>query len=421
MNSLLLIQGGRVVDPGTRTNRVQDILIQDGVIKTVGGRIGMVPETAERVDARGMIVCPGLIDMHVHLREPGREDEETVQSGCRAAAAGGFTGVACMPNTAPPVDNQETVKFILKQAEGQPARVWPVAAITKGRQGTELAEIGDLVDAGAVAVSDDGDWVADGNLLRRALEYSRLFDIPVISHCEDKLLAAHGSMHEGAVSTALGLKGIPRLAEETAVARDLALAAFTGGRLHLAHISTAGAVQLVREAKKKGLAVTAETAPHYFCLDDERVRTFDANYKMNPPLRTATDIREIKRGLADGTIDCIASDHAPHAPEEKETEFDAAPFGITGLETCLSLCLQELVVPKVLSLTQLIDKLSYRPAAILNLKKGMIKPGARADLTIFDPRKTWTVSRDTLESKSLNTPFLGQTLTGRSFRTIPAR
>jgi dihydroorotase len=253
--------------------------------------------------------------------------------------------------------------------------------------------------------------------MRRALEYTKLFRIPVISHCEDKTFISKGGMNEGAVSTALGIKGIPRLAEDTAVARDLAIAAFTGGRLHIAHVSTSGAVQLIREAKKQGIKVTAETAPHYFCLDDSRVRTFNTSYKMNPPLRTKKDIKEIKRGLADGTIDCIASDHAPHAPEEKETEFDQAPNGITGLETMFSLCLKGLV-PRVLSLPQLVDKLTYRPAAILNINKEKVRPGARADLAIIDLKKKWTVDRASLQSKCLNTPWLGQTLTGRPIRTI---
>jgi dihydroorotase len=406
------------VDPGTHTNKVQDILIQDGVIKKVTGRITPVPDRVEVIDAQGLIVCPGLLDMHVHLREPGREDEETIESGCRAAAAGGITGVACMPNTEPVTDNQEGVKFILKRAEGQAARVYPIGAITKKRQGKELAEIGDMVEAGAVAVSDDGDWIADGTLMRRALEYTRIFRIPVISHCEDKTFVPRGCMNEGKVSTTLGLPGMSRLAEDTAVARDIAIAAFTQGRLHIAHVSTAGAVKLIREAKKQGVAVTAESAPHYFCLDDSMVRSFNTSYKMNPPLRTREDIREIKKGLADGTIDCIVSDHAPHAPEEKETEFDAAPFGITGLETLVSLCLQELVAKKVLTLAQLVDKLTYQPARVLNIKKDKIIPGATADLALIDPRKKWTVSRDTTASKCLNTPYLGKTLTGRAVRTF---
>jgi dihydroorotase len=325
-----------------------------------------------------------------------------------------------MPNTAPAIDNQEVVQFIRRRAAGLPVTVYPVGTISKGRKGQELSEFGDLTAAGAVAVSDDGDWVHDGNLMRRALEYARMFKIPVISHCEDETYAAHGCMNEGAVSTVLGMRAIPRIAEETAVARDIAIAAFTGGRLHIAHISTAEAVAAVRAAKARGVSVTAETAPHYLCLDEELVRSFDTNFKMNPPLRTQADIAAVKEGLRDGTIDCIATDHAPHASEEKDVEFDQAPFGIIGLETALPVCLRELVDPGLLTLAQLIDKLSYAPARILNVPKPGIRAGQRADITIFDPARTWTVTPESLQSRSKNSPFLGASMTGKVIGIVTA-
>jgi dihydroorotase len=351
----LVIAGGRVIDPETKMDRVTDVFIRDGVITKVEKAKGKI-KAKEIIDATGKIVAPGLIDMHTHLREPGREDEETIYTGSCAAVAGGFASVCCMPNTQPPIDNQETVKFVYQKAKEAKCKIYCIGCITKGRKGEELTEINDLVQAGAVAISDDGKPVSNSQVLRNALEYSRMFDLPVISHCEDLNLAANGVMHEGFASTNLGMCGIPAVAEETMVARDIALAEFTGARIHIAHVSTEGSVDLIRQAKKREVKVTCEATPHHFTLTDEIIRTFDTNAKVNPPLRTKRDVEAVKRGLRDGTIDCIATDHAPHSIEEKEVEFDFAPPGLVGSETALGLVITELVSKRILSWTQAIAK-----------------------------------------------------------------
>ena len=416
-SKVLLIKSGRLIDPESGRDETADLLIRSGKIASVGKRIRK-PEGAEVLDAKGLVVTPGLVDMHVHLREPGREDEETILSGAQAAAAGGFTAVACMPNTEPAIDTQETVRFVRQQAEGVPARVYPIGAVTRGRRGEELTEMADLVAAGAVAVSDDGCEVADAGMLRRALEYASMFDIPIISHCEDPALSGQGVMHEGYLSTVLGLRGIPVVSEETMVARDIRLAEFAGARLHIAHVSSAGSVELIRMAKARGIRVTAEATPHHFTLTDEAVRGYDTDTKVNPPLRTAVDRQAIRDGLADGTIDCVASDHAPHSSEEKELEYDAAPFGMIGLETSLGLVLTELVAAGVLSLSDVIARMSTHPRRILGLEGGILRKGAPADLTLIDPQARWTVDRKTFRSRSRNTPFDGWELTGRAEATI---
>ena len=427
-----LIRGGRVIDPASGVDGVMDLLVEEGVIRRVGapGNAGKprraapggtAPEQADRViEAKGLVVCPGLIDMHVHLREPGREDEETIASGATAAARGGFTGIACMPNTEPPNDSASVTEFILEQAAKHGGvRVYPIGAISKGRKGEELAEIGELVAAGCVGISDDGSPVASAGLMRRAMEYATMFDIPVIPHCEELTLSQGGVMHEGVVSTQLGLKGIPGVAEAVEVARDLLLAEFTGVRLHLCHLSAAESVRAIREAKARGVKVTVEVTPHHLALTDDAVRGFSTNTKMNPPLRSAEDQAALREALADGTIDAIATDHAPHALAEKEQEYDAAPFGVTGLETCLGVVLTELYHGKVLSLPQIVERMSVAPARILGLKgRGSLAPGTEADVTLFDPEREWVVEAKGMASKSKNSPFLGWKLKGAPVMTI---
>ncbi len=412
-----LIKGGRLIDPAGGIDEISDLLIEGGKVTAVGRKIS--PQGAEVIEAQGKVVVPGLVDMHVHLREPGREDEETIHTGTRAAARGGFTSVACMPNTSPVIDNQGTVKFIYSQAgKTGIVSVFPIGSITKGRKGKELAEIGELKESGVVAISDDGSPVENPELMRRALEYAKMFDLPVISHCEDRNLSGEGVMHEGYFSTLLGLTGIPAAAEEVMVARDLELAELSGGFLHLAHVSTARAVEMVRQAKLRGIKVTCETAPHYFSLTAEAVKDFDTNTKMNPPLRTEEDVAAIKEGLKDGTIDVIATDHAPHTIVEKEVEYNLAPFGIIGLETALPLVLTRLVEEKVLTLSQAITRMSLNPAQVLRLDKGTLSVGAAADITIIDLDKKLTVKADELESRSKNSPFLGWKLRGAAIMTI---
>lgn len=428
----VVIRGGRVIDPVNGVDGVMDVLIEDGVVRRVGppanaGKArggnagGKAPEAADRViEAKGMVVCPGLIDMHVHLREPGREDEETVATGTAAAARGGFTAVACMPNTEPPNDSASVTEFILEQAAKHGiVRVYPIGAISKGRKGEELAEIGELVAAGCVGISDDGSPVASAALMRRAMEYATMFDIPVVPHCEEPTLSQGGVMHEGLVSTQLGLKGIPGIAETVEVIRDLLLAEFTGARLHLCHLSAAESVRALREAKARGVKVTAEVTPHHLALTDEAVWGFSTNTKMNPPLRSAEDQAALREALADGTIDCIATDHAPHALAEKEQEFDQAPFGVTGLETGLGVVLTELYHEKVLTLPQVVERMSVAPARILGLKgKGTLAPGSEADVTLFDPEREWVVEAKGMASRSKNSAFLGWKLKGAAVMTI---
>jgi len=407
----LLLKGGRVIDPSRRTDGVADVYVVDGRIEAVG--MNITAPDAEVIDATGRVVAPGLIDLHVHLREPGQEELETVASGAMAAAAGGFSAVCAMPNTDPVTDNQAAVGFIVRQAmRAGKARVYPIGAISLGQKGQQLAEFGEMVGAGAVAVSDDGKPVVSSQLMRTALEYAQTFGIPVADHCEDPTLSAGGGMHEGLVSTRLGLKGIPSAAEEIMVARDIILAELTGGHIHLCHMSTRGSVDLIRRAKEKGLRVTAEATPHHFALTHDRVEGYDTNAKMNPPLRENADREAIRQALKDGTIDVIASDHAPHHYDAKEREFDDAPNGIIGLETALSLALRELVGPGLLTLPELIDRMSTAAARIFRLPGGTLAVGAPADLVMFDPAARWVVEKDRIQSKSRNTPFLGETMPG---------
>jgi len=412
----VVIHKGRVIDPG-RINGPADVLIQEGKIAQVGKGLA-VPPGAIVIDASGKWVLPGFVDLHVHLREPGFEYKETIQTGTAAAVAGGFTSVCCMPNTSPVNDNQSVTEFILDKARAAGlATVFPIGAITKGSEGKELAEFGELKDAGCVAVSDDGKPVMNGMVMRRALEYARTFNLTVVDHCECLHLSEGGCMHEGLVATELGLHSIPAAAEDVMVARNLALAELTGGRLHLAHLSTVGSVRMVREAKARGITVTAEACPHHFLLTDEAVREFNTNAKMNPPLRSRKDVDAIKAGLKDGTIDAIATDHAPHADFEKQREFDYAPFGIVGLETAWGLALT-LVDEGVLSVEQVVASLTVQPARAFGLSKGTLAVGADADVTIVDPEAQWVVEPEQFRSKGRNTPFAGWKLKGRVVSTL---
>jgi dihydroorotase len=418
----LIITGNRFIDmyndysgPGTLHITGGSIeKFEPNFIENMDG----IPEKARLINAGDMIVSPGLVDMHVHLREPGREDEETIVTGTNAAAAGGFTAVCCMPNTTPVVDSQEVVRFIRSRAEYAAVRVFVIGAITRGQNGKQLAEIGDMVDAGIVAVSEDGKSVMDAGMMRNGMEYAGMFHIPVISHCEDANLAGNGRVNEGYYSTVLGIKGIPRIAEDVIVARDICISKFTGTPLHIAHISTEGAVKYVREAKNEGLKVTAEATPHHFTLTDDLLKTFNTNLVVNPPIRTAADVEEVKNGLADGTIDCIASDHAPHSPEEKDVEFDAAPFGMIGLETSLGLALTNLVHTGVITVEEMLRRMTVNPSKILKLLYGGFKPSAPADVTIIDPDLEWTVDKKKFRSKSKNSPFIGYKLKGKAIYTI---
>lgn len=421
-NHTILIKGGRVLDPG-RVNGLADVLIEDGKIAAVGPnlsvpiRAGFAPTI---IEAAGKLVLPGFVDLHVHLREPGFEHKETIKTGTAAAVAGGFTSVCCMPNTNPVNDNQSVTEFILEQARAAGnAHVFPIGAITKGCEGKELAEIGELRRAGCVAISDDGRPVMNSLVMRRAMEYALAFDLPIIDHCEDLHLSEGGCMNEGIVSTELGLPGIPAASEDVMVARNLALAELTGARLHLAHLSTAGSVRLVREAKARGVRVTAEACPHHFSLTEEAVREYNTHAKMNPPLRTWQDVQAIKAGLQDGTIDVIATDHAPHAVQEKQLEFDAAPFGVVGLETALPLTLA-LVDEGLLSLEEAVAKLTSRPARAFGLSKGSLAPGADADVVLVDLQENWVVDSIRFRSMGRNTPFAGWKVKGRVTRTIVA-
>ncbi len=414
----ILISNGHIIDPANKVDGKLDLLISEGKIAKLGRPGSLSGNGAEVFDAAGKLVVPGLIDLHVHLREPGYEYKETIESGTVAAKAGGFTAVCCMPNTTPVNDSRSVTEFILSEAARvAAARVLPIGAITKGSRGEELSEIGELHDAGCVGISDDGRPVMSAAVMRRAMEYSKIFDLPVISHCEDASLSAKGVMNEGFVSTELGLRGIPNAAEDVMVARDIALAALTGARVHICHVSTAGAVRLVRDAKQRGVRVTAETCPHYFMLTEEAVRGYNTMAKMNPPLRTSEDVAEIKKGLKDGTIDVIATDHAPHGADEKAVEFDAAPFGIVGLETAVGLCLT-LVAEGILTMTELIARMSTNPAKTIRHSGGTLSVGAEADITIIDPDQEWTVKASEFRSRSRNTPFEGWKLKGKAVGTI---
>jgi dihydroorotase len=414
----ILIKNGHIIDPANKVDGKLDLLVVDGKIAKLGKPGSLPADGSEVVDAAGKLVVPGLIDLHVHLREPGYEYKETIATGTAAAKAGGFTAVCCMPNTNPVNDSRSVTELILSQAvKASSARVFPIGAITKDSKGDELAETGELRDAGCVGISDDGRPVMHAAVMRRALEYSKIFDIPVVSHCEDASLAAKGVMNEGFVSTELGLRGIPNAAEDVMTARDIELAELTGAKLHICHVSTRGSVRLIREAKQRGVQVTAETCPHYFSLTDEAVRGYNTMAKMNPPLRTAEDVAAIRQGLKDGTLDAIATDHAPHAMDEKSVEFDAAPFGIAGLETSVGLSLK-LVSDGVLTLSDLVMRMSTAPARIIRSGGGTLSVGAAADITIIDPEMEWTVNASEFQSRSKNTPFDGWKLKGKAVQTI---
>jgi dihydroorotase len=415
----LLIKGGRVIDPSQKMDATLDVLVENGVVKEIGKGLA-ASAGVETIDAAGKYVVPGLIDMHVHLRDPGLEYKEDIVSGTRAAAAGGFTSVVCMPNTKPTIDNKAVASYIINKARAEGfANVFPVGSITYGLNGERMSEMGELKEAGCVAVSDDGRPVNNAELMRRALEYARGMGIPVISHAEELSLVGEGVMNEGFTSTEIGLKGIPRVAEDIATVRDVMLAEYTRSPIHIAHVSTEGSVRLIREAKARGVRVTCETAPHYFTLTDDAVRGYNTNAKMNPPLREAADVAAIKAGLKDGTIDAIATDHAPHHLDEKDVEFDAAMNGIIGLETSLPLSLK-LVEEGVLTLGLLVEKMSLNPSNILGLNRGTLKAGSIADITVIDPAARWMVEADKLASKSKNSPFLGWNVQGAAACTVLA-
>lgn len=416
----ILIKDGRVIDPSQGIDEMRNLFIEDGKIKDYP----LNTEELERdpnvqvISASGKIVSPGFIDMHVHLREPGFEHKETIRTGCAAAAAGGFTSVVCMPNTNPVNDNASVTEYILLKARTDGVvNVFPVGAITKGQKGETLAEIGEMWEAGCVAISDDGRPVMNSKIMRYAMEYAKAFGIPVISHAEDINLSSGGVMNEGFISSMLGLRGIPNASEEVIVARDITLAELTGAHIHIAHVSTSGAVRLIRDAKRRGVDVTAEATPHHFTLTDKAVLGYDTNVKVNPPVRTKEDMEAIREGLQDGTIDVIATDHAPHTEDEKKVEFDLAPFGISGLETALPLALK-LVEDGVLTLPEMIGKLTFVPAQIIKSTRGTLKIGAIADVVVFDPNRVITVDREKFRSKGKNTPFHGWKLSGCVLYTI---
>ncbi len=446
MNSLLLT-GGRVIDPANRLDTIADLLIRDGKIATIGAEAArQAPHDVQRTDARGLVVCPGLIDLHVHLREPGQTAKESIATGTLAAARGGFTSLVCMPNTSPAIDNAGTVALIHDRAKRDGVvNLFVAGAITKNIAGEELAPIGSLKRAGVVAITDDGHCVQNNELMRRALEYAKMFDLPVMDHCQDYSLVTEGVMHEGRWSTSLGLQGWPAAGEEMIVARNILLAELTGARVHCQHLSAAGSVDLIRAAKQRGVLISGEACPHHFTLTDAAVAgsekfwaedgenvfresgalaglptwpAYDTNFKMNPPLRSARDREAILAGLVDGTIEILCSDHAPHCDFEKEVEFDYAPFGITGLETGLALSLMQLYHAKRLSLTDLIAKYTVAPARLLNLEKGSLSIGADADVTVFDPDHEWVFERSDSASKSTNNPFYDWRLKGKAVITI---
>ncbi len=421
----LVIKNGRVIDPALGFGKDAHLFIKDGKIAGIETDSPAVERTLgsfdedQIVDAKGKLVVPGLIDVHVHLREPGQENAETVKSGCQAAAAGGFTAVCCMPNTEPRIDNQETVKFVQDRAKNADARVYVVGAITKNTEGNELAEIGDLVEMGAVAISDDGNYVQNPQIMRRALEYSKMFNIPVAQHAEDNFLCAGGIMNESFQSSRLGIKGRPPVAEEIAVLRDIALCRVTGARLHIQHISTRRAVEAVRQAKRDGINVTTEATPQHFVLTDDLIgKEFDTNLRVNPPIRSADDRDAVIEGLVDGTIDCIASDHAPHPTEDKDGEFDLAPSGMIGLETTLGLVKTYLIDKGYMQWADAIRKMTQNPARIFNLQGGTLAVGTVADIAIIDPDKKWTVNANKFLSRSKNSPFIGYRLSGKAVKTL---
>jgi dihydroorotase len=419
--SRLLVKGGRVVDPSQGIDAALDVLLADGKVEKLDARLSA--RGAEVIDADGLVVCPGFIDIHTHLREPGREDKETIATGTRAAAAGGFTAVCAMPNTDPVNDTAGITRAIVEKARAEGAvRVYPIGAITRGQKGEELAEFGDLQEAGCVALSDDGKPVASARIMRRALEYARTFDLVLIDHCEEPTLAEKACMNEGPVATLLGLRGVPAAGEAIMVERDVLLAELTGGKVHIAHLSAAASVDAVRRGKARGVKVTAEATPHHLFLTDEAVRQtgYDTSTKMNPPLRSEADRAAVLEGLRDGTIDCIATDHAPHTVDDKNVEYDQAAFGVVGLETAVPLCLDRLVGPGLVDLRQLVALLSMNPARVLGLPGGTLAPGSPADLTLLDLAKRRSVDPARFASRSRNTPFGGLALRGWPAATIVA-
>ncbi len=422
MTGSVLITNGRVVDPGQGIDREMEVLIVDGKIAAVATQKGIsrnTPHNCEIFDAKGLIVSPGLIDMHCHLRDPGNPEEETIASGTASAAAGGFTAIACMANTDPVADTQAVIEYIVSKSKYEGVvNVMPIAAVTKGLKGEQISEMSLLMESGAVAFSDDGHPIMNADVMRRALEYSKQFNTVIISHCEDLNLSSGGVMNEGYISTIMGLKGIPSVAEESMVARDCALAEEFGARLHIAHVSTSGSVEIIRQAKAKGVKVTCETAPHYFTLTEGEVEGYNTNAKMNPPLRTEDDVKAIVKGLKDGTIDVIATDHAPHLTEEKKIEFKDAAFGIVGFETALPLIITELVDTGVLTISKAIEKLTINPAKVLSQKTGTFKVGYPGNVTIIDPDKAVTVDVSSFRSKSKNSPYNGWKLKGGPVATI---
>ena len=414
----VLLRGGRILDPSQGIDEVGDVLLRGGAVEAHGRSLG-TPDEAEVIDCAGAIIAPGFIDVHCHLREPGREDVETIATGARAAAAGGFTAVCAMPNTEPVTDNQAAVGFILRQAvRAGAARVYPIGAISLGQRGEQMAEFGEMVGAGAVAVSDDGKPVASAHLMRTALEYAQSFGIPVIDHCEEPTLASGGAMNEGIVSARLGVKGIPAEAEEVMVARDILLARLAGGHVHLAHVSTRGSVALIRWGKAQGVSVTAEVTPHHLTLTENACEGYDTHAKMNPPLRTADDLDALRTGVRDGTIDVIATDHAPHHYDAKEREFADAPFGIVGLETALGVLLTDLVHTGIIDVPVLVDRLACAPARLFHLPGGSLARGTPAHVTVFDPNREWWVDPTAFVSKGRNTPYAERLLRGRAIVTI---
>ncbi len=415
----LLIKGGTVVDPANKIEDKMDVLVENGKIKKAAKSI--TDKDAKEIDAKGCIVTPGFIDMHAHFREPGHEYKESIETGSKAAAKGGYTTVCCMPNTNPPIDNQAMVEFIhMKSKQVGIIDVKAIGTITKGRKGEEMSPIGELHKAGAVAISDDGSTVMNAEILRRVLEYSAMFDIPVIEHCEDKDLSEDGQMNEGYYSNLLGLKGDPKASEEVIVARDIILAKEFGGRLHIAHISSAGSIELVRWGKKQGANVTAEVTPHHIALDETMLQGYDTNYKMKPPLRSKEDVKAVKKALKDGTIEVIATDHAPHAELNKDVEYDTADNGIVGLETAFSVIATELIKPGVLTLSEAIAKITSNPARILKLDKGTLSEGADADIVVASVDNEVNITEKFFAGQSINSPFIGKKLSGSIECTIKA-